>query len=122
MKRCAFLLLFALPACVGPEASDAAVCQDFIDRICQPPICFNASAALTLPADEMGCENTLLARTGCDSPDFAFGGITRERFLSCRLPLLNAGSASNTPPNCDDVQDIIMDCPDVIQFMNGGGQ
>ena len=118
MKRSLFLLA-ALCACEGPPAPDAAVCQDFIHRICLQPICPDTQNALSPGSD---CEGALLARTGCGSDAFAFSGnISRDRFLSCRLPLLRAGGGPDTHPSCDDVLDVVNTCPDVIAFMNGGG-
>jgi hypothetical protein len=115
-------VLLLLGACQGPPAPDAAVCQDFIHRICLPPVCLNAAEALNVGTSGPDCEQTLQDRTGCGADDFAFTGLSRERFLSCRLPLLNAGSSSDSVPDCSDVQDILNLCPDVVLFMNGGGQ
>ena len=104
-------------ACTGPPAPDAAVCDDFIHRICLAPICPNIITALSPGAD---CEQSLLTSSGCDAPDFTFTTPSRDRFLSCRLPLLRAGSSRDSLPNCDDVQDILNTCPDVIAFLGAG--
>jgi hypothetical protein len=102
-------------ACNGPPAPDAAVCQDFIHRICIQPICSAVTSNIILTGD---CETTLLARTGCSADSFTFTTPDRDRFLACRLPLLRAGDAPDTPPNCDDVQDVMTTCLDVVNFLN----
>ncbi|HEX4622321.1 MAG TPA: hypothetical protein VH208_12205 [Myxococcaceae bacterium] len=115
MKRSLAAAWLLAAACNGPPAPDAAVCQDFIHRICIQPLCPAVTNNVPLTGD---CEQTLLAQTGCASDAFTFTSPDRNRFLACRLPLLRAGSSSDTPPNCDDVQDIVTTCPDVIRFLN----
>jgi hypothetical protein len=115
VKRCLAAGWVLAAACNGPPASDAAVCQDFIHRVCIQPVCSAVTSSLFLTGD---CESTLLARTGCSSDAFAFGTPDRSRFLACRLPLLRAGASADSPPNCDDVQDIVNTCPDVVTFLN----
>jgi hypothetical protein len=110
-----FMILGAAAGCNGPPAPDGAVCEDFIHRFCIQPLC--PPVAVLVPSGD--CETVLLSQTGCSNPGFTFTTITRDRFLSCRLPLLRAGSSSETPPNCDDVQDIFNTCPDVIAFLKG---
>jgi hypothetical protein len=105
-------------SCYGPPAPDAAVCDDFIHRICLTPICGAVIDALSPGSD---CEDSLLQRSGCASPDFAFTTPSRDEFLSCRLPLLRSGSSRDSVPNCDDVDDIFTNCPDVVAFLNGAG-
>ena len=100
-----------------PPAPDAAVCQDFIQRICILPLCPDVANDLNPQGD---CETTLLAQTGCGDPNFTFTTPSRDLFLSCRLPLLRAGSSADTHPNCDDVFDTFSTCPDVVAFLNGG--
>jgi len=112
MKRWTLLVALAA-ACTGPPAPDAAVCEDFIHRICIAPICDTVNSTLNPGAD---CEQDLLARTGCSNPDFQFTTPDRARFLSCRLPLLRSGSSRDSAPNCDDVQDIFNNCGDLVIF------
>ncbi len=115
MRR--WLPILVCAACSGPRAPDAAVCEDFVHRLCLAPVCDVVTQGLAPVGD---CEQDLLARSGCASPDFAFTQPTRDRFLSCRLPLLRAGGAPEDHPNCDDVQDVFNTCPDVIAMFQGG--
>src|SRR4051794_28809060 len=104
----AFLTLLAA-SCSGPAASDAAVCQDWIRRICAAPRCELATSALGV--DE-ACEQTLLARSGCGADDFAFSAVTRTRFLNCRLALLRGGRDEPVAPDCIDVAESFERCQD----------
>src|SRR5262245_45438553 len=88
-------------ACSGPPAPDAAICRDVIHRLCRPARCAEVTATL-----EVGdtCEFALLARTGCQSDDFAFpDALPRERVLECRLALLRRGLDPEQHPGCEDV-------------------
>lgn len=125
LRPASFRLLAALPAlvtalaCVGPPAPDAAVCQDVIDRLCKAPLC----QAMGSVADAgTACEDTLLARTGCGTDDFAFAGLPRERFLQCRAILLRAGQATGAHPACRDVDAMFFLCGDVEAFLRTGAQ
>jgi hypothetical protein len=111
-------LAVAVAGCTGPAAPDAAVCEDYIHRICIQPLCSVVETDLNPPSD---CETALLNQTGCGNASFAFTTPSRERFLSCRLPLLRSGSSEDDPPNCDDVFDSFTDCPDVVSFLAGAG-
>lgn len=111
--------LAAALACVGPPAPDAAVCQDAIDRLCMAPLC---PAVESVVDGGAACEDTLLARTGCGTDDFAFAGLPRERFLQCRAILLRAGEATGTHPACRDVDEMFFLCGDVEAFLRTGAQ
>lgn len=104
-----------LAACVGPPAPDAAICRDLVHRICLPPRC---SSMAVLNA-ETNCEQTLLLRTGCDSDDFTFTAPARDRVLECRIGLLHAGKEPETHPDCLDVDQLLLECPDVTRFLQG---
>lgn len=110
---CSLLLL----GCMGPPAPDAELCRDVIARVCVPPVCPNAAVRLALP--EMDCTVKLQARTGCDSLDFAFTSPSRARVLECRLPLVRAGETIDVHPACDDVDETVRVCPDVVRFLGG---
>jgi len=103
-------------ACSGPEAPDADVCADYVHRICLPPRCARVDAELNVAAT---CEAVLLQRTGCGNPAFAFTVPTRERFLSCRAPLLRQGDGREQHPACEDVSESFDRCADVVSFLNG---
>ncbi len=110
-----FVLL--LTGCLGPDAPDAAVCRDYIHRVCIAPVCAQAAALFTPPA---GCETTLQTKSGCISDDFVFTtSPSRERFLNCRLPLLRADGNSEAHPSCDDVAESFSHCPDVARLLQG---
>jgi hypothetical protein len=117
VKRLFALGLLVLSAgCGGPEAPDAAVCQDLIHRLCLPPVC--PSVTTTLISPDADCEQTLLSRTGCGDPAFTFSQPTRQRVLDCRAPLLSAGDGVEDAPACADV-DETLSCADVRAFLNG---
>ncbi len=103
--------------CNGPAATDAALCQDFVHRVCLPDLC---PQVVTLVPDGGDCENILRTRSGCGSDSFTFTTPDRSRFLDCRLNLLHAGDGVETHPSCDDVQTTVDLCPDVVQMFSGG--
>lgn len=112
--RIFFLALFA--ACAGPPAPDAALCADYIQRLCAAPVCEAVTRELAVTAD---CEATLLANTRCDDPAFAFSSPSRERVLECRMPLLREGDTRGQHPACEDVSESLTACPDLVRFLNG---
>nr|WP_246357828.1 hypothetical protein [Pyxidicoccus fallax] len=105
-----------MAACSGPEAPDAAVCRDVITRLCQTSFCPGVSEQIRPGLD---CDATLLERTGCGAEDFTFSTPSRERFLSCREPLLNQGISTETPPACTDTLRFLAGCEDVTDFFQG---
>src|SRR5687767_13582951 len=107
------ILCASLAGCNGEPAPDAAVCRDFIHRICIAPICEVVTQSLT-PGES--CDEDLIARTGCGADDFAFAAFSRDRFLECRLPLMRAGASREAKPSCDDVEQSQEICPDVWAF------
>ncbi len=110
-------MLLVLVGCDGPPAPDPAVCRDFIHRICINPVCTQTSI---LNADAgVACDQILQARTGCDSEVFKFTSPTRDRFLLCRAPLLNAGDSVEVHPACGDVAQSFERCPDVVRMLQG---
>jgi hypothetical protein len=109
-------LLVVAAGCSGPAASDAALCQDVLHRLCLAPVCPIVATQLAVDSD---CEETLLARTGCGDPGFVFTAPTRDRWLSCRAPLVRDGDHTDDQPTCDEVEETLS-CPDVEQFLNGG--
>ncbi|MCP3139173.1 hypothetical protein [Pyxidicoccus xibeiensis] len=109
--------LLCLAACSGPDAPDAAVCQDVVIRLCQTAACPGVSDGLGVP---IPCESTLLERTGCGAEEFTFSTPTRERFLDCREPLLSRGTTTERPPACEDTTRLLTTCPDVADFFRGG--
>jgi hypothetical protein len=68
----------------------------------------------------LDCEATLLERTGCGAEDFTFSSPSRERFLSCREPLLRRGTRTERPPACEDTSRFLAECRDVADFFRGG--
>lgn len=113
-----FWPLLCLAACSGPDAPDAAVCQDVVTRLCQTSAC--PGVAERLPQDR-ACEPALLERTGCGAEDFAFSVPSREKVLDCRVPLTRRGTSTERPPLCEDVSEFLASCPDVADFYFGGG-
>lgn len=105
-------------ACAGPPAPDAALCQDVISRLCLARSCTGLNAQLGLGDEE--CQPTLEERTGCGAEDFAFSEPSRERILSCRLPLVERSTAPGRAPTCEEVGEVVRDCPDVLDFLRGG--
>ena len=110
------LLVVSLGGCSGPPAPDAAICQDVIHRLCLAPRCGAVDTTLSVGD---GCEATLLARTGCGADDFAFGGFSREEAVSCRVPLLRAGSGAGQHPKCLDVEEVLDKCDALVAFLKG---
>ncbi|MCU0697280.1 MAG: hypothetical protein MUC96_12200 [Myxococcaceae bacterium] len=117
MRLFPWVLSASLVACVGPEAPDAAVCQDVVKRLCLGPICQGVTSRLSVEA--MTCEETLLTRTGCGRDSFAFTQPSRVQFLDCRVPLLRQGASQAVKPSCADVDELFLDCPDVVRFFGG---
>lgn len=103
-----------LAGCAGPPAPDAAVCRDYLHRLCLAPRCVVVDATLA-PGD--ACEEALLERSGCADDSFTFATIGRSRFLECRAPLLRAGDATEAHPDCDDVAQSFSRCPEVVEFL-----
>ncbi|WP_224361189.1 hypothetical protein [Hyalangium versicolor] len=104
-------------ACSGPEAPDDALCRDVITRVCLARTCAGVSEQLALGTGD--CQATLQERTGCASEDFAFSSPSRERILSCRLPLVRKSTDLDRAPSCGDVAEVLQSCPDVINFLGG---
>ncbi len=120
MRLLALGSLAGLLACAGPPAPDAALCQDVITRLCLARSCTGLNEQLALGNND--CQPTLLQRTGCGAEDFAFSAPTRERFLSCRMPLVRRDTDPSKAPTCEEVGTLVSDCPDVIQFLGGPEQ
>jgi hypothetical protein len=115
-----FLLLGLLAlssSCAGPDAPDVALCQDVITRVCLARSCSGVNDRLALGNND--CQSTLRERTGCGADEFAFSEPSRERILTCRLPLVRKGTDPSRAPDCDDVDEVLEDCPDVIDFLGG---
>ncbi|WP_224242229.1 hypothetical protein [Hyalangium gracile] len=107
-------------ACSGPPAPDAALCQDVITRMCLARTCTGVNEQLAL--ENQDCQATLLERTGCGAEEFAFSSPSRERILSCRLPLVRKSTDLNRAPACEDVAEVLQNCSDVIVVFLGGRQ
>ena len=117
MRAATSIFVLMLAGCQGPEASDPAVCRDYIHRLCISPVCAQVLPLFTAGAS---CEKTLQTKSGCLGDDFVFTApITRDRFLNCRLALLRAGSNNEAHPNCDDVAEAFDRCPDVVRMIQG---
>lgn len=117
--RAATLMFVMLSiGCLGPEAPDPAVCRDVIHRICIAPVCDPQVPPLFTPPTS-NCEPTLLMKSGCGSEDFVFTSPTRERFLSCRLPLLRTSGNPEAHPDCLEVAETFDRCPDVVRMLQG---
>ncbi len=110
------LVVALCASCAGPAATDAAVCRDWIRRVCAAPRCDQVTNTLNVGDD---CEDVLLARSGCGDEAFAFQAVTRTRFLSCRLALLRGGREEPVRPECLDVAESFEVCPDVVSFFRG---
>ncbi|HLL06507.1 MAG TPA: hypothetical protein VK539_38405 [Myxococcaceae bacterium] len=110
-------MLACLFACSGPPAPDAALCQDVVTRLCQARTCAGLNEQLSLGTQE--CQATLLQRTSCAEEEFAFSEPSRERFLSCRQPLVKRSTDPGKAPTCEEVAAVVRDCPDVIDFLGG---
>lgn len=110
--RLPLLLLAMLPACAGPDAPDAAVCRDAIDRVCLARSCEDVATRLALSPDVAleACVTTLTARAGCERDDFVFEQVDRETFLGCRERLLTAGTTTRSAPSCEDAESFLT-CP-----------
>jgi len=105
------------PGCSGPPAPDAAICRDVIHRLCLPVRCPVVTATFAVGDP---CELDLRARSGCGQDDFTFQEpLTRDRVLECRLVLLRAGLEMQQHPDCEDVAEMIEQCPDVTAFLGG---
>lgn len=110
------MAVLLLSSCVGPEAPDAAVCRDLIHRLCLMPVCSPVVLFIT-PGNS--CDATLLANTGCLAEDFVFTSPTREKFLSCRVPVIRGAANVEAHPACTDVSESFERCPDVVRFLSG---
>jgi hypothetical protein len=110
-------LLVWVFACSGPPAPDAALCQDVISRMCLARTCAGVNEQLALGS--MDCQPTLEERTGCGSEDFTFSEPSRERMLRCRLPLVRQSTDPNKAPSCENVDEVLEDCPDLTNFLGG---
>jgi hypothetical protein len=108
--------MVALSSCVGPPAPDVAICRDLIHRITLSPRC-SSTAVLNLP--DQGAESALLVRTTCQDDAFEFSTPSRDRVLECRAPLVRNGIATDTHPDCLDVDQLLTECPDVTRFLQG---
>ncbi len=102
--------------CSGPEASDAVLCQDVIQRLCAGPRCGVVEERLGVKDD---CDGTLVARARCAPDDFVFTTPSRDRWLECRAPLVRQGTLRTAVPGCDNVSEVLSSCPDVEAFLKG---
>ena len=114
MRACLAFIFFC--ACSGPEAPDAALCRDFVHRLCLPEVCSTVQSTLS-PGSS--CEEQLLQNTGCGSDEFEFAVPTRGVIIECRLFLLHQGTNINQHSDCGDVDDMFDRCPDVVTFLKG---
>lgn len=110
--------LALLVACSGPPAPDAALCQDVITRMCLVRTCPGVNEQLALGSQD--CQARLEERTGCGAEDFTFSEPSRERVLRCRLPLVRRSTAPDRAPTCEEVDEVVEDCPDLVGFLRGG--
>jgi len=117
MRLLALAPLAWVLACSGPEAPDAALCQDVITRMCLARTCTGVNEQLSLGTGD--CQATLLEHTGCGAEDYAFSEPSRSRILSCRLPLVRQSLDPGRAPACEDVAQVLQSCPDVINFLGG---
>jgi hypothetical protein len=117
MRLLALGSLAFLLACSGPPAPDAALCQDVITRMCLARTCPGVGEQLAL--GNMDCQSTLQERTACGGEDFTFTQLSRERVLRCRLPLVRQSTDPGKAPSCEDVDEVLEDCPDLINFLGG---
>ncbi|HVG62094.1 MAG TPA: hypothetical protein VNA24_26255 [Hyalangium sp.] len=117
MRLLALGSLAVVFACYGPPAPDAALCQDVISRVCLARTCPGVNEQLALGNNE--CNATLRQRTGCGEEDFTFTEPTRERVLRCRLPLIRQGTDPGKAAACEDVDEVLEDCPDLMNFLGG---
>ena len=117
MRLLALGSLAAMFACSGPPAPDAALCQDVISRVCLARTCTGVNEELDLGNND--CQSMLRQRTGCGEDEFAFSQPTRERVLRCRLPLVRQSTDPGKAPACDDVDEVLEDCPDLMDFLGG---
>lgn len=116
MRKVSFWAVALLCACSGPDAPDAAVCEDVIIRLCYAQACPGVEEALQPGSN---CRATLLERTGCGADTFTFSEPSRERVLTCREPLVRRGTSPEMAPTCEEVTEVRRNCPDVIQFLGG---
>ncbi|MGQ0503895.1 MAG: hypothetical protein ACT4TC_01095 [Myxococcaceae bacterium] len=112
------LTVILFTACSGPLASDAAICRDWIARVCAAPRCEQVTISLEVGDD---CSEVLLARSGCAAEGFTFTSVMRERFLNCRLPLLRGGRTEPVAPDCIDLSQAFDQCTDVTRIFADGG-
>jgi len=115
--RAALSVLWLVSGCVGPPAPDVEICRDIIARVCAQPVCAAVAVKLDLPA--MGCETTLQARTTCDDVAFTFTAPGRSRILECRLPLVRESTTVGAKPSCENLDESIRNCPDLVRFLGG---
>ncbi len=102
-------------ACAGPEAPDAAVCQDVLHRLCLAQTCEGLEERLAAGVD---CAQTLRARTGCGDETFSFSQPSRDAVLECRRILVrSSGTGAESAPECEDVQATFDACPDLVGFV-----
>ncbi|MBK7862052.1 MAG: hypothetical protein IPJ65_26215 [Archangiaceae bacterium] len=112
MRRVLAVAIALGAGCVGPPASDAAICRDVAHRMCISE-CGTVYNQLGLTSVTT-CDQILNARTGCNDEGFTF--VSRDNFLSCRLPILRAGEDVETVPSCEDVDDMFRGCPSMLTF------
>ncbi len=116
MRKSALWTAVLLSACSGPPAPDPALCEDVITRLCLAQSCPGVNEALAPGAE---CRASLLERTGCGEDAFTFREPSRERVLTCRLPLVRRDTSPEKAPTCQEVAEVQRDCPDVFQFLGG---
>ncbi len=116
MRVIVFVASLTLVTCAGPEAPDPVLCRDVITRLCVSPHCSSVDAQLS-PGTE--CVAALSMKTGCDSDSFAFSTPSRNRVLECRVPLVRLGAERTASPGCDNVDEMFINCPDVVAFLRG---
>jgi hypothetical protein len=87
--------------------------------MCQARGCAGLNEQLAL--GDQDCQATLLQRTGCgeEEQEFTFSEPSRERFITCRQPLVKRSTDPGKAPTCEEVSTVVKDCPDVIEFLKG---
>lgn len=116
---CALLLA---SACQGPQADDAAICNDVIRRVCSSPLCDGLNERLALGGN--GCVDVVTARAGCNAEGFAWGDNdrpSRDRVLECRLPLIRSGDSVTNAPACTDIDEMFDRCADIERLLGTDG-
>ena len=111
-----WLLLLLVPACVGAPAPDAPLCRDLITRLCTSPRCPGVDAQFSVTDS---CEDTLLTRSGCVDDGFAFSMPTRAQWLECRAIVVRSGIGADVKPRCEDVSQMLGQCPEVVTLLKG---